>query len=272
MTLSLDKLSRNYLLRDQDPYFSSGRRSILRYAFVSSSAGLTQINQNGPEPFEYIEYAKSNLASCNEHGDIDALGHAKRAVHLIIDAFLKVWGLDTAYSKTKFPEKLKIMQEMGAFPIRMIEHLNKKRNLVEHEYISVKHQEAADFVDIADMFLLLSYPLIKNAVIGTYIGLDNDDKYIEWKIAFPKKEIHVSIVNCEKFIETSIGSVHYEISEENTRTIQSVVPIKQDNFKEWISFLDLFVYCTKRSAVMLPAPDSRGHGFFIISHSETYFD
>jgi len=34
---------------------------------------------------------------------------------------------------------------------------NKKRNLVEHEYISVKHQEAVDFVDIADMFLLLSY-------------------------------------------------------------------------------------------------------------------
>jgi hypothetical protein len=148
----------------------------LRYALVNFSVSLTQINPKGPEPFEYIEYAKSNLASCNEQGYIDALGHAKRAVHLIIETFLRVWGLDTIYGRAKFPDKLKIMQEMGAFPIRMIEQLNKKRNLVEHEYVSVKHQEAADFVDIADMFLLLSYPLIKHAVVGAYVGLENDDK------------------------------------------------------------------------------------------------
>ena len=151
MALSLDQLSQEYLLRGQDCYFSRGRRSDLRYAIGSSSAYLTQLNPKGPEPFEYLEYAKCDLASENAHGYIDALGHAKRAVHLTMDALLKVWGLDTAYSKVKFPEKLKVMQEMNAFPTRMIGHLNQKRNLVEHEYESVEHQDAAAFVDIAEM-------------------------------------------------------------------------------------------------------------------------
>jgi hypothetical protein len=66
--------------------------------------------------------------------------------------------------------------------------------------------------------------------------------------------------------------IHYDINEENKRTIQSIVSVKKDNFKEWISFFDLFVYCTKRSAVMLPLPDTRGHGFFITSHSLTHID
>jgi hypothetical protein len=233
---------------------------------------MTQINPRGPEPFEYIEYAKSDLASGNEHGYIDALGHAKRAVHLIMEALLKVWGLDTAYGKANFPDKLKIMQEMKAFPTRMIGHLNRKRNLVEHEYISVKNQEAADFVDIAEMFLLLSYPFIKHAVIGAYVGLENDDRCIEWKIAFPKREIHVSVVSSEKFIDTPIGRIHYNIGDKNKRSVQSVMPIKRINFKEWIPFLDFFVYFTRRSAVMLPVPDDRGHGFFISYHHSWFPD
>lgn len=272
MAVSLDQIRRDYLLRDQDPYFSSGRRSILRYAVISSSVQLTQINSKGPEPFEYIEYAKSDLASGNEHGYIDAIGNAKRAVHLAIGALLKVWGLDTIYGKAKFPEMLKIMQELDAFPTRMIGHLNKKRNLVEHEYISVKQQEAADFVDIADMFLLLSYPFIKHAVSGAYVGLENDNRCIEWKIVFPKKEIHISIVSSEKYIDTSNGRIHYNICAEDKRSVISIIPIKRTNFEEWISFLDLFVYCTKRCATMLPMPDARGHGFFKISHSSEYFD
>ena len=189
-----------------------------------------------------------------------------------MDALLEVWGLDTAYGKAKFPDKLTIMQELNAFPTRLIGDLNRKRNLVEHEYESVKHQEAAVFVDIAEMFLLLAYPFLKHAVIGAYVGLENDNRCLEWKISFPEREVHVSIVHCEKFLETPIGYVYYNIHSENKRSLQSVLPIKRTNLKEWLPFLDLFVYCTKRAAVRLPEKDDRGHGFFMLSQSLNFFD
>jgi hypothetical protein len=269
---NLKKLHEDYLLRGQDRYFSSGRRSALRYAVRSRSVYFTQLNPKGPEPFEYLEYAKSDLASGSAHGSIDALGHAKRAVHLIMEALLKVWGLDKAYRNANFQEKLKVMHKVNAFPTRLIGQLNHKRNLVEHKYESVNQKEAADFVDIAEMFLMLSYPFLKHAVIGAYVGLNNDDRCLEWRIEIPKREIHILLVNCEKAIDSAIGRIHYNIGDKDKRSLQSVVPLRRDNLNEWLPFLDLFVYCTKRLIVTLPVTDSRGHGFFTTSHSITVFD
>jgi hypothetical protein len=262
-------LAVDYLLRGQDPYFSTGRRSNLRFALLSQSAYLTELNPKGPEPFEYLDYAKSDLVLGSAHGYIDALGHAKRAIHLTMDGLLRVWGLEVAYCRAKFPAKLELMNELSAFPTRLIGNLNARRNLVEHEYETIEQKEAADFIDIAEMFLLLAFPFLKKAVTGVYAGIDGDDLCWEWTIDHKKKEFSIMQVHSEEFFDTAIGRVHYHMNDKCKRSPQLVIPIKRDNCKEWLPFLDLLVFYTKRLAVKLPPSDSKSNG--LIRESITYF-
>jgi hypothetical protein len=265
-------LAVDYLLRGQDPYFSTGRRSNLRFAVLSETAYLTKLNPKGPEPFEYLDYAKSDLASGSAHGYIDALGHAKRAVHLAMDGLLRVWGLDVAYGRANFPAKLELMNELAAFPTRLIGNLNAMRNLVEHEYETVGQKEAADFIDIAEMFLLLAFPFLKKAVISVYAGIDGDQLCWEWRIDHKKKELNILQVHSEEFIDTAIGRVYYHMNNKCERSPKLVVPIKRDNCKEWLPFLDLLVYYTKQLAVKLPSSDSKSLGLNRESITYRFFD
>jgi hypothetical protein len=164
------------------------------------------------------------------------------------------------------------MNEINAFPTRLIGNLNARRNLVEHEYQSVKREEAADFVDIAEMFLLLAFPFLKKAVIGAYVGIDGDDRCLEWRIDHPNKEVQVLLVHCKNFLDTPIGRVYFNIDNNDERSPLLAVPIKRENSKEWLPFVDLFVYCTKRFAVKLPPPDSKFRGLVRESHTMTFHD
>ena len=65
---------------------------------------------------------------------INAVANAKRAIHLCIDAFLRIYCLGKWASRKPFPVVLGLLSDLGAFPTRLVHSLNRRRNLIEHEY------------------------------------------------------------------------------------------------------------------------------------------
>ena len=272
MGVSLEKLKDNYAFKDITIGFSQGRRKFLRYAIESGYAWYTRINSNGPQPYEYLNYAKNNIALGNTQGAIDGISSAKRAIHLAIDALFDVWGLSIAFKRASFSAKLEIMNALNAFPVRMLKYLNQKRNLVEHEYKTIEIDEAADFVDVSEMFLMLSYPFLKHATISAFVGLENDNRCLEWQFDIESNRILVcEIMDCP-FFDSSIGRVYYNFPHEgeNKNVIQTI-KIEMSNQNDWLVYLDLFVYFIKRCTSHLQEDGSKYPGLYINKPRSTLF-
>jgi len=94
MNNNIEEILSNYIIKGVDPYFSQGHRSNLRYAAKEYLyAVLMEINPKGIDPLDYLYFAKADLLTKDLRGAINALGNAKRAIHLLIDSFLELFGL-----------------------------------------------------------------------------------------------------------------------------------------------------------------------------------
>lgn len=246
----LSLFSGQYLLRGITPNFSTGRRKNLRYALPTHFHKYVQINPNGPEPAEYLEFAKEDLLSRDLRGALNCLGNAKKSVHLIVDSYLTIIGIGHLYLKKRFPEKLEIIKKLGIFPTKLVSNLNKKRNVVEHEYKNIEISEAEEFLDLAEMLVLLAYPYLKAAVAGALVGVDGEDRCIELRLI--ENSIEVSEIINQRSLLTEIGKIYFNIEEakKNTRVIEKI-EIKIQNEEKWLPTLDLFVHCTISEALRL---------------------
>ena len=263
---TLEDLKQSYFLREIDSDFAFGHRSNLRYATVSASVHLEKINPTGPEPFDYLQFAKTDISSGDQRGAINALSNVKRSVHLTIDTFFRLLCLNKAYSKANFPSKLTVLKKIEAFPTELINRLNQKRNLVEHNYRTVDVAEVVDFVEVAEMFLLLTYPYFRDTVVGTYVGIDKDNRCLEWVIKHDLFEIQINEVKCESFIESLSGPIYYNIKIESPRFNNYSIKITESNTDEWLSYMDLFLYCTKKRLISLPKSEDDYQGIVLKKH------
>ena len=264
-----NELKDTYVFKDFTVGFSQGRRINLRYASESRHTCYTRVNLDGPQPYEYLNYAKNDVSLGNVQGAINGISNAKRAIHQTIDALFYVWGLEFAFKRASFPAKLEIMHSLKAFPIRL-NYLNQERNLIEHEYKTIDINKAIDFIDISEMFLMLAHPYLKHATISAFVGLDKEDHCFEWQIDFQSKKILVLKIDKCPFFDSSIGPIHYNFpSEDKDKEIIQTIKIEKSNQGNWLSYLDLFVYLTKRSANHLQ--DSANKDSWLIMKKEHRF-
>lgn len=261
--IDIEVFKDTYLLRNVTPDFAIGRRSNLRFAIQSLNLKFSELNKKGPEPFEYLEYAKLDIQQGNTKGAINGLGNAKRAIHLTIKNILFTWGLLTAFRKASFPQKLKIFEELNAFLIKTIEALNRKRNIVEHEFESIGISEVEELIDIAEMFLLISYPLLNNAIIGSFVGILENDQCYEWRILPKRGELHIIQIKNAKFSDTKIGRIYYSFGNKIDNSYESKIPIMKSNKEDWLKYLDLFIYMTKRKITRLEEQVYPGENYFL---------
>lgn len=147
-----------YVLSNVDSNFAQGARAKLRYACEYLYASLMKLNPKGVDPFEYLNFAKTDISTNSLRGAINGLGNVKKAIHLTIDCFFELLGLIKAFRKSNFPTKLDIIQQLEAFPTNVIKTLNQKRNYVEHKYTTIDIKKVVDFIDVTEMFLRLCYP------------------------------------------------------------------------------------------------------------------
>lgn len=181
---------------------------------------------------------------------------------------MNAFELKKVYKRANFPSKLTLFRELDAFPTQMIEHLNHARNLMEHTYSDIQLNKVVQFTEIAEMFLLLTYPYFKCIAIGAYVGVEGDDRCFEWTLG--KNKVSIFEVDAPVFVDCSLGRVHYNVEFDNRRTLVEEVKITKANLKNWLPYLDFFMYCTKKTAVKLPQPDKRGHGVYKAQHTIHY--
>jgi len=268
--ISLDEL-KDYVFKDFTVGFSQGRRINLRYATEIRYACYTRVNLDGPQPYEYLNYAKSDVSLGNVQGAINGISNAKRAIHQTIDALFYVWGLESAFKRASFPAKLEIMHSLDAFPIRMLSYLNQERNFIEHEYKTIDINKAVDFIDVSEMFLMLAHPYLKHATISALVGLDKEDHCFEWQIDFRNRKILVFKIDKCPFFDSSIGRIHYNFPrEDKDKKIVQTIKIEKSNQDNWLRYLDLFVYLTKRSANQLQDNSADKDSWLILKGEDRY--
>ncbi len=253
--VSFDDLKQSHYIRDVHADFAAGHRKNLRYAQGYKFVYLGKINPNGPAIFDYIQFAKQDLVPGCQRGAINALGNAKRAIHLTVETFLRLLCIDKALSKLNFPLKLDLLDSLQAFPTGIIKRLNKRRNLVEHEYSEIGFLDVADFVEVAEMFTLITNNYLKNTVAGAYVGIENSDNCLEWVINHKESEIYINEVEAKTYLETPVGKIYYNIRNKDNRKNITAVKITKNNKNDWMPYMDLFVYLTRKKSFEVSESD-----------------
>ncbi|HML23029.1 MAG TPA: hypothetical protein PKD09_15355 [Aggregatilinea sp.] len=111
---------------------------------------------------DYREFAERDLLSNEHHRLINALANAKRALACQVDSVLFALGLFPLSQKKhwNFPEKIKILQNLGVIAPRILLKITRARNLMEHEYVVPAESEVEDFLDVVSLFIASTQSLI----------------------------------------------------------------------------------------------------------------
>ncbi|MNS35467.1 hypothetical protein D3C72_676250 [compost metagenome] len=121
----------------------------------STILGSTGFNLDFPEfdlmPFDYLDFAESELAIDTTAAKINCVMHLKRAIECEIDTFIYTFNI--SLSRNNLPNKLDFASKSGLFSPRSITKLNKTRNKLEHEYSIPDHLELENYFDIATGFV-----------------------------------------------------------------------------------------------------------------------
>ena len=149
-------------------------------------------------PSEFIGFAESDLQSSFDHKYINALSNAKRALDCQADRLLKLFGY---YKESQdkfwgFPKKLELIQKFEIIAPRVLNKINKTRNLMEHHYIKPKSDQVEDFLDIASLFIASTDHYASNFIDHVdYINEYNKDfeKYSEVNILYDNENAILKI-------------------------------------------------------------------------------
>lgn len=242
-------LSSNYAIAGVDPAFAVGTRAHLTYALPSRKAGFARVNPSGPDPADYLLYAKADLVSGSPQSAMNALSNAKRAVHQAVEAVLRLYALHHASDRLNFPGRLALLAEVGAFPTGLVGWLNRKRNLLEHEYADATLEEATQATEIAELFLISAYVFLGGAVVGAYVGRLQEATCQEYVVDPIKATASVFQVPTSATVEVGGVSVHVNIPKDAPRELQRVIVLEHGNKADWLPVLDVLAYCTRRLAL-----------------------
>lgn len=129
-------------------------------------------------PSEFIGFAENDLQSTFAHKYINALSNSKRALDCQADRLLKLFGY---YQEAKdkfwgFPKKLELIQRFEILAPRVLNKINKTRNLMEHQYIKPNAAQVEDFLDIVSLFIASTEHYASNFISYVdYINETNDE-------------------------------------------------------------------------------------------------
>lgn len=119
-------------------------------------------------PDQFLRFAEHDLSSGYEHHLVNALSNIKRAIDCQLDSLLFGFGL---FQKSKeerwnFPKKVDILNQVGIISPRILEKINRKRNLLEHEYRTPEKEQVEDALDVSTLFISYTEKFLFNALTG----------------------------------------------------------------------------------------------------------
>lgn len=106
-----------------------------------------------------IDFAIADLkdgdvaASASPRHLVNALSNAKKALHLRLEDVCLGFGCGSLKSVKSFPKLIAYARNCGVVAPRVLERLNSRRNMVEHEFDVPKKEDVENFVDVVQLFL-----------------------------------------------------------------------------------------------------------------------
>ena len=150
-------------------------------------------------PLDFLKFAKEDFNEKNTRNLVNALSNIKRAINCQIDQILFIFGLSK--KRWKFPEKIEFIKDIGIISPEIIKKINKKRNLIEHEYDIPSSEGVSDAIGIAELFIESVKPIFiryykdleihiddSKGIGFSCIYFDFDYKKHLFKVAYEKEE------------------------------------------------------------------------------------
>ena len=162
-------------------------------------------------PSEFINYAELDLQSSLEHKYINALSNAKRALDCQADRLLKLFGY---YKQSQekywgFPRKIELIQKFEIIAPRVLNKINKTRNLMEHQYIKPEPNQVEDFLDVVLLFIASTEIYVSNFIKEVSYINEFDDEYknlseVEFRVDNDNNKLIIKICELDTKKETTL--------------------------------------------------------------------
>jgi|GEM_PF-6873746 len=111
-----------------------------------------KLHHHGLKPWAFLSYAKKDLEENTDRGKINSLSNAKRAINCRVDEIIEVLKFQELSKNWGLPYKLEVLKSMNIVaPKILTDWINKRRNLLEHEY-SLPDDVRYD-IDVAELYL-----------------------------------------------------------------------------------------------------------------------
>lgn len=149
-----------------------------RFNHISGGSGervsLDFLTELTPE--KYLAFAREELEISNERARINAISHAKRALHCQVELLSNALGFEKSKSHRMrtFPQRLDFCIRCGVMGPSILRKLNRVRNTMEHEYDVPSLEETVDFSDVVELFLGATDRLITSFPEG--LEMDSGDQ------------------------------------------------------------------------------------------------
>jgi hypothetical protein len=140
------------------------------YPFITKG-GIALCNHENIEagfdisPNEFLKFAESDLIAEYEHHLVNSLSNTKRAIDSQLDSLLIGFGLSEKSKRWRFPKKIEFLDSVGIISPRILNKINRRRNLLEHEYKNPNKEEVEDALDIATLFVYYTNKYLSPALV-----------------------------------------------------------------------------------------------------------
>jgi hypothetical protein len=125
-------------------------------------------------PSEFLKFADCDLTAKYDHHLVNSLSNSKRAIDSQLDSLLIGFGLSERSKKWRFPQKIDFLNNVGVISPRILTKINKKRNLLEHEYKNPSEEEVEDALDVATLFVAYTNKYLFRANTGFELYIEGE--------------------------------------------------------------------------------------------------
>lgn len=188
-------------------------------------------NSNIEPPFDispknFLKYAEYDLNNEYEHHLINSLSNIKRAIDCQFDSLFYGFGLlkKSVQKKWTFPMKMSSLNDLGVISPRILRKINRKRNLLEHEYVLPNKNDVEDALDVAILFIAYTEKFLFNAV--TEFGFYYERSIYEIKLDYENNII-------------SFNERNNDTGKKNKKTISI-------DSEDYLTYLKLFINLYQR--------------------------
>lgn len=185
-------------------------------------------------PTKFFKYAEYDLTTKYDHYLINSLSNTKRAIDCQLDSLFIAFGLDEKSKDWHFPTKINYLNSIGIISPRILKKINKRRNLLEHEYKYPNEEEVEDALDVAELFIRYTnkYLLRAHSEIDLYYDLEEETYFLSAKLDWENKKL---CFETRKRID----------KEELNKEISASQKEYDDYLKMFIKLCDYFLYGTE---------------------------